>query len=172
MVVCRILGLTKTHRLPNDVTCSEHQYYKNKPIALIWPWIQFLDVAIFVVLWVYVPLMVGFTVVCDRFVPDILVELMIDVKDDKLHEKLVGRLILRMKPQSAIVFLLDVNEAIASRRKLDIPNLRYLTCRRNNYRKISHYLGIPSVDAEQPFIRVHQHIIKQIETLNIIKMTL
>jgi thymidylate kinase len=147
------------------MSCSEHRYYKNKPIALIWPWIQLSDLIVFVGLRVYVPLWRGFTVVCDRFVHDILVEIMADVSDNKLYDKLVGRLILGLKPRSAAVFLLDVDEKTSLRRKQDIPNLTYLTRRRNSYQLITHHLGVPIVDAEQPFICVHKHLVEQINGL-------
>lgn len=159
MVICHILGLTETHRLPNEVTCSEHQYYRNKPVALIWPWIQFLDLALFVFLQVYVSLLLEFTVVCDRFVYDILVEIMADINDNKLYHKLIGRLILRLKPRSAVVFLMDVDEITAFRRKCDVPNLRYLTRRRNDFRLIAQHQNIPIINANQPFFLVNKEII-------------
>lgn len=163
MVICRMLGLTETHRLPNEVTCSEHQYHRNGPIALIWPWVQFLDLAIFVTLRVYIWLWQGFTVVCDRFIYDALVELMADTGDERLHEKLVGRLILKLKPKLNMVFLLDVDETVAFRRKLDLPNLSYLVRRRRNYYLIANHLHIPIINAERPFYLVHKEIIKQLE---------
>lgn len=165
MILCRVLGLTKTHYLTNDSAVSEHRYYDNKSVSLIWPWIQFLDIFIFVNLRVNLPLWGGFNVVCDRFVPDILVELMTDVNDDKLYKKLVGRLILRLMPRSLTVFLLDVDEKIAWLRKNDVPELRYLTRRRNEYRLISQDLKIPMVNAEGPFGFVQRYLLAQIDGL-------
>jgi thymidylate kinase len=166
MVICRILGLTETHRLPNEMTCSEHQYYRNKPVALIWPWVQFLDLALFVFLQVYVSLLFEYTVVCDRFVYDILVEIMADVNDNKLHHKLIGRLILRLKPRSAVVFLMDVDEMTAFRRRYDVPNLRYLTRRRNDFRLIAEHQNIPIINANQPFFLVHKEITQQLKVVS------
>jgi thymidylate kinase len=163
VVICRVLGLTEIHRLPNKVICSEHQYYRNKPVALIWPWVQFLDLAFFVFLRVYGPLKIGFTVVCDRFTHDSLVELMVDVRDEKLDEKLVGQLMLKLKPESSKVFLLDVNESFAFRRKLDLPNLNYLVQRKRKYYSIANHLHIPIIDAERPLLVVHKEIINRLE---------
>lgn len=165
MAFCRVLSLTDTHRVANEATCSEHQYYKNKAVALLWPWVQVMDLVFFTILRVYLPLWRNFTVVCDRFVQDILVEIMADVDDNQLHKKLVGLPILRLKPRSAMVFLLDVNEAIALRRKHDVPNLRYLTRRRNNYRLISRDLKIPIVRAQGSFGCVHKQLVGMIHGL-------
>jgi thymidylate kinase len=102
--------------------------------------------------------MAGFTVVCDRFVYDNLVEVMVDINDSKLHEKLVGRLILKLTPKSSLQFFLDADEKTVFLRKQDIPNLRYFTCRRNNYRLISRDLNIVTVDAEGSFECIQKHL--------------
>jgi len=81
-----------------------------RPVALTWPWVQFIDPMFFTILRVYLPPWRNFTIVCDRFVHDILVEIMANVNDNQLHEKLVGLSILRLRPKSAMVFLLDANE--------------------------------------------------------------
>jgi hypothetical protein len=88
---------------------------------------------------------------------------MADVNDNKLYHKLIGRLILRLKPRSAVVFLMDVDEMTAFRRKYDVPNLRYLTRRRNDFRLIAAHQNIPIINADQPFFLVHKEIIKQLK---------
>ena len=74
--------------------------------------------------------MMGLTVICDRFTPDNLVELMADIRDEKLHKKLVGHIMLRLVPHSSEVFFLDVGESYASQRKNDLPNIDYLVLRK------------------------------------------
>lgn len=158
MVICRVLGLTETHHLQNGMTVSEHRYYLNKPVALIFPWIQFLDLSVFVFSRVYLAVFLGFTVVCDRFVYDILSELMADVNDDTLDRRIIGRLILGLKPRHASVFLLDVDEVTALRRRPDVPNLRYLTKRRNNLRLIAEHVNIQVINANQPSLVVQKQL--------------
>jgi thymidylate kinase len=165
MIVCRALGFTKTHHLAKGLDISEHQYYKNKLISLIWPWVQFLDAIMIVNLRTKLLLWRGFTVVCDRFIPDILVELMMDVNDDRLHKKLVGRLMLRIVPKSAIAILLQVDEKTAWRRKIDVPEMEYLRRRRIGYQLISHSLRIPIVNAEGPIPSVQRQVISIVDEL-------
>lgn len=161
MLICRILGLTETHHLQNGLTVSEHQYHLNKPVALISPWIQFLDLSFFVFVRVYLAVFLGFTVVCDRFVYDILAEIMADVNDDTLDRRIIGRLILGLKPKYAAVFLLDLDEVTALRRRRDVPNLKYLTKRRNNLRLIAEHLNIKIINANQPFLAVQKQLNQQ-----------
>ncbi|MGA3192910.1 MAG: hypothetical protein ABSD73_10435 [Candidatus Bathyarchaeia archaeon] len=159
MVICRMLGLTETRYLSNRLIFSEHQYHRNRPVALVWPWIQLMDLALFVFMQVYMSLLFGFAVVCDRFIYDILVEIMVDVDDEELHHKRIGQLILHLKPRSAIVFLIDVDEMTAFERKCDVPDLKYLTRRRNDFRLIAESQNIPILNANQPFFLVHKEII-------------
>ncbi len=162
MILCRVLDLTKTYYLANGFTCSVHEYYKNKPAAYIWPWIRFIDLFFSVGLRVYVPMKAGFTVVCDRFVPDNLVELMVDVADDRLYKKFVGRLFLHLIPNSSKLLLLDVNESLAFRRKQDLPNIDYLVQRKHKYYLVADELQIPIISAEQSFCTVSGEIVKHL----------
>jgi len=166
MALCRLLGYTQIHNLPGGQICAEHHYYKNKAIATMWPWIRLVDLMIFTLLRVYIALWQGFIVVCDRFVHDTLVETMVDTHSFNLHRKLVGRLILRLKPQCAEVFLLDIDEATALRRKKDIPHSGYLSLRRKSYRLIAAALRIPIVDTEMPYVLVHRNLVKRLAGRN------
>ena len=163
LIICRLLGLTKTHRLRGTVTCSEHQFYKNKPVALIWSWIQFLDLTFLVSLRVYIPLIMGLTVVCDRFTPDNLVELMTDIRDEKLYKKFFGHMMLRLIPHSSQVFFLDVNESYAFQRKNDLPNIDYLVLRKRKYHLIANEYHIPIINAERSVSMVQEEIIARVE---------
>jgi hypothetical protein len=87
---------------------------------------------------------------------------MVDVNDETLHKKLVGRLLLKLKPSISKFFLLDVHESFAFRRKNDLPNLDYLVQRRRKYLLIADELRIPIINAERPFLVVHNEIIGNI----------
>lgn len=174
MTACRLLGLTEVNTVADGTAVSEHEYYKNRPVALVWPWVQLAD------LLVLVPLSLRLqharlqhwtrlTLICDRFVPDTLVEVMADVRDARLPDKLVGRLILRTIPHSATMIFLDIAEETAARRKLDVPHLKYLTLRRRLYRILSNYLDIQTIYADGQFSSVHNSIMQRIDALAIIE---
>lgn len=167
MFLCNKLGYTENHVLPGKIVCQEHQYYRNKALAFVWPWIQLLDLAVLVFTRVYLPVWRGITVVCDRFIYDTLVELMADTNDNKLYKKTVGKLILSLKPKFALVIRLNVNAQTAFDRKNDVPDVRFLRVRRNNYQIISSQLKLETVDAEQPFDAVHQKIMQNIGTVQL-----
>jgi len=158
MIICRMLGFTRIHNLPNGLAIPEHQYYRNRPISSIWPWIQFLDAFTLVNLRVKVPLWRGFTIVCDRFVPDILVDLMTDVNDNRLYEKLIGRLMLRLTPRHSLFVSLRVSEKTAWTRKDDIPGLMYLSRRKEGYHLLTNHLRTQVIDTEESIFSVQQRL--------------
>lgn len=164
MALCRGVGLTEVRRLSNKATCIEHHYYRNRAAALVWPWVRLFDLVILVLLRVYVPVWCGFVVVCDRFICDALVELMLDVKDDSLHEKPAGRLIVSLRPKWTVEVLLDVDEEVALQRRCDIPNRTYLVSRRHDYHLVANHLHIPMVNAERPFSVVHKEIVERLRS--------
>jgi thymidylate kinase len=160
MIVCRVLGLTTIHHLKNGLAVSEHKYFENEAISEIWPWVQFLDAAIFVNLIVRPLLWRGLTVVCDRFIPDIVVDLMVDSNDDELHRSLPGRLMFRLMPRSLLLVCMDVDEKTALRRKNDVIGIGNLRLKRNYYQILSDYLEVPTLNAEEPFVLVQQQLVE------------
>jgi len=168
MVFCRILGLTVIQHASNGKTFSEHRYYKNRVVTMIWPWLQLIDLIFMITLRVYLPLWIGFFLVCDRFIHDLVVDVMSDVHQDDLHKKFVGRLALKLTPKSAIVFLFDVEEpCIAFRRKTDLPNLMYLATRRRLYHLIAADLRIPILRTGKSIDLVQKDLARLLETKGI-----
>jgi thymidylate kinase len=158
MFIFNRLGFTKNHKLANNIVCNEHQYFKSKAISFIWPWIQLLDLAILTLSKVDFPAGNGKNVVCDRFVYDTLVELMVDTNDGALYKKTVGKLIISLKPKNAMVVRLDIDSALAFSRRDDVPNLHFLKVRRQYYDVISKSLSVKTVDAARPFDVVSSEI--------------
>jgi thymidylate kinase len=166
MALCRILGLTEVHHLRNGVTCTEHRYYRNKAVATIWPWIQLVDAVIVLAFMVYIPIMRGSVLVCDRYVHDLLVDLMADTGNSDLHIRMVGRLMLKLVPRGSLTFVLDADEDTILKRKSDIPSMQYLRRRRQLYRLIANYLDLPSVNCSQPFDAVHTALVRLIRQVS------
>jgi thymidylate kinase len=158
MFFCNKLGYTQNHVLPNKIVCQEHQYYRNRALTLVWPWIQLFDLAVLVLSRVYLPVWRGTTVVCDRFIYDTLVELMADTDDRELYRKTAGKLILSLKPAFALIIRLNVKAQMAFERKNDVPDVRFLRVRRDNYEIIGRQFKIKTINAEQPFDFVHHEI--------------
>lgn len=152
-----ILHFTKTVCVPDKQIQSEHKY-NVKPVALVWPWVRLVDLIIWIIWQVYIPIWRGSVVICDRFIHDILVDTMIDINNLRLYNALVGQLILKLIPSFSMVVMLDISEATASQRKNDITHLEYLVVRRRLYHEIAFYLKIPIINTDKPFNLVHKDL--------------
>ena len=163
MFICNRLGYTMNHRLPSGMICQEHQYYKNKALAFIWPWIQLIDLSVLVFIRVYLPVWQGTMVVCDRFVPDTLVEVMTDTDDPKLASKTAGKMFLALKPSFASIIRLDASSQTAFYRKNDVPDVSILRVKRCNYEVVSKQFNLRTVKTENSFEVVHRNIMKMVD---------
>ena len=113
------------------------------------------------------PVWRGKAVVCDRFVHDTLAEVMTDIGDRTLLSKTAGKMYLSLKPSFAFVVRLDVSAQTAFSRKHDVPDVRFLRVRRENYDVLSSQLNLRIVDAEQPFETVHQSIMQDLGSFHL-----
>jgi len=62
----------------------------NKVSVRLWPWLFTLDAFIYSIFKIKARIILGYTVLCDRFIPDILVDLMCETKDYRASETYGG----------------------------------------------------------------------------------
>jgi len=98
----------------------------------------------------------------DRFLHDILVDVMIDIGDAQFYHSFVGQLMLRLVPKKAAIILFDVDEQISLQRKFDIPSLGYVSLRRKYYHELAQHLGIPKINTDYSFHQVHKILVESI----------
>lgn len=91
---------------------------RNK-LSAIWLFLLFVDFQIRTTLRIRTKLASKKIVVCDRYVFDLLMELILC----GLHSERFGKLILRTVPSPSLTFLMDVPETVASKRRNSSPNL-------------------------------------------------
>jgi dTMP kinase len=128
-----------------------------------------LDYGIQLLFKVRLPLLLGKTVICDRYVYDTLVDFVADFRlsGDKIAQLFsIPPLDLFAKPD--LVFVLDLAESVASRRKGDATRgfLEYLTARRNLYLEIAKRFHASVLDASD-FQKVQQLITNTIESAGV-----
>ncbi len=158
--VCRLLGYTKWVTIQrSNIRVAERRFYLNKALAKLWPWFFVTDVFVHSFIHIIIPLRQGYLILCDRYVLDILVDLICDTKDISLLRRLPGRMLLSSVPKNSNFLLIDVDEKTAFERKPDIPNLDYLRERRVLYLKLASTLNIPVIDGKKKPMEMHQEII-------------
>ncbi|MEM3546197.1 MAG: hypothetical protein QXU47_06855 [Candidatus Bathyarchaeia archaeon] len=70
---------------------------------------------------VILPLLLGYVVVCDRYMLDTLVTLSYFLKDPKLISGVYAKLMVKLMPRDAILFYLDAETDVILQRKRDEP---------------------------------------------------
>lgn len=118
----------------SDYTIEKKRALKNPFLAqahTLAVWIDYLPQAFSRIV---IPLLSGRTVVCDRYVFDMVVnDLGVHLEYNARDIQLSLASIFRMLPEPDMVFLIDLPEKVALSRKDDVPHIDYLRERRNLY---------------------------------------
>lgn len=136
--------------------CENYNEYSNKKKKLfnqykftrrIYLNFLFLDYLLQLLFKIKFPMLLGKTVVCDRYVYDtVITDMAVDMnlRMDEVFS-LVNRCFL-IVPKPSITFLVDVYEETAYNRKDDVPSLEYLTDRRSLYLQLAEHYGMIVLD--------------------------
>lgn len=157
LAYCRLVGLT-IYEMHGDERIGRHEFYRSKLISFLYPWILFIDMIPMYIAKIFLPMRFGYTVVCDRFIYDTFVDLMIDLKDDEIQERFVGKLFLRLIPKNTKVILLDLNESIIRNRRRDLVNDHSLEIRREMYLMMANKFKVPIVNNAKEIKEVEKEI--------------
>jgi len=131
-------------------------------LRTVFPWVLLVDTALAAFFHISLPLWRGKTIVCERYVLDILVDLSLALKDLDFHKKKPGSLYLRLLPRIAPILMLDLESSAIRFRRPDLNSDRRLDSRLDAYRKLAADLKIPSITTEVPLHDVHRKIVRSI----------
>jgi thymidylate kinase/predicted nucleotidyltransferase len=143
----------------------EHGYWdfrRSWLMSVIFPWALWLDTFLVAARKVYLPLLLGRSVVCDRFVADILVDLMLALKDPDFFCRTPGRFFLGLLPSGAQVVVLDIETDLARHRSPDLCGDRTHPQRRQAYLRLAERLGWPVVTNAQPLETVSAELYEKL----------
>jgi len=105
LAFCRLVGLTWYE--PDDSRVGYHEFYKSVFISWLFIVLTFLDTLGASIFCVYIPAFIfGKTVICDRWVPDILVDLSVDTRKTLLPSVFWVKFFLLLVPRKARCFVL------------------------------------------------------------------
>lgn len=82
---------------------------------------------------VRLPLFFGKSVICDRYIYDALVDFIMEFKYPKEKTQKTLKILSSLTPKPDLIFLVDLPEEVAYKRKKDIPSISYLSKRRKMY---------------------------------------
>jgi hypothetical protein len=106
-------------------------------LRVVFPWLLLLDAALFSIGKVYLPLWLGNTIVCERFVLDTLVDLSLALKDLRFPSHHPGKLYPALLPGKATIVFLDLDTETIRERRPDLHGDRRLEARLETYRQLA-----------------------------------
>ena len=116
LALCRVIGLTR-YVHADGCRFGVWRFYRSRLLRKATPIAMLVDAWLFSTIRVRLRLMLGETLVCDRYVHDTLVDLMLGTREPEMDRSLVGRCFLRLVPRNAEVFVVDAPpETIIERR--------------------------------------------------------
>jgi thymidylate kinase len=122
------------------------------------PWTLLADALLAAIYRVAIPLWLGNTIVCERFVLDMLVDIAVAIGDDSLHHRLPGRLYPRLVPRGAASIVLDLDAAAIRERRADLRSDRRLEARLGMFRRLSADRSLRILSSTMPVAELSRRI--------------
>lgn len=97
LVYCRLRGLSSG---------KQWYFYKSLFISWLFPRVLLFDTLVMSIIKIYIPMALGKTVICDRYVYDILVDLEIATSNGQLHKWAIGGMYKGLIPTGSSIVLL------------------------------------------------------------------
>jgi hypothetical protein len=129
-------------------------------LCKVFPWVLLADATLAALWHIYLPLWAGSSIVCERFVLDMLVDLSIACGNSSICRSTLGNFFINLIPLEADVFVLDLDESSIRSRRMDLRYDHKLVERLEAY----HYLtahcdfvqisSLPSVEHVNKIIRL------------------
>lgn len=138
-----------------------HGYWdfrRSRLLRTLLPWVLLVDAALAALGQVYLPLWLGQTIVCERFVLDLLVDLVVGFADPDLPRRWPGRLYPYLLPLKAAIVMLDLEADTIRARRADLRVDRRLEARLEAFRLMAQDQGLALLSSQPPVPEVSQRI--------------
>jgi thymidylate kinase len=130
----------------------------------VFPWVLLADAFLAALSRIYLPLLRGETIVCERFALDMLADLMVATQDESYHRSLPGRGFIRLIPRNAQLVVLDLDADTARNRRMDLSFDHRLEARLEAYQAIARDLKITKItvlSSALPIQAVQENILNE-----------
>lgn len=133
-------------------------------LSRIWGIIELVSILPWIITKIYLPKLLGFTVIADRYVPDTLVYLTYWLEKDFLRS-FSAKVLFLFIPRSAVLIHLDAElEVLSKRLKYDTATKDYLLFQRKLYTNVAKILGAVTVSTSKSDVNeTFQRILKILE---------
>lgn len=166
LAIARLMGLSEVKTLESDGKIGYHYFERSKTISILYPIFLFIDTLVFNTIKIYIPIkLFKKTIVCDRFVYDTIVDLMVSTRNYEIYKSKIGELFLSLIPKDSKVIMLVTDEEILKKRREDVMHDNTLNLRIKLYKKLAGEFGIPMIDARLPMEEVRKSLMRTLKLL-------
>jgi thymidylate kinase len=122
------------------------EFKKSQFLRLFFPWTLFLDTILAATFKIYIPLLLGKTIVCERFVIDILADLMVAFDDSNLYNYFPYKWFIRLLPKHSCVVMLELDRDSIISRRTSLQFDRNLDKRLDAFHQLNSKYKIPCIE--------------------------
>lgn len=129
----------------------------------LWRLIEFVSVVPLIMTRVYIPLSLGYAVVAERYIVDVVVTVSRIVDDPKFIESTLSKVILRFVPKNArMIYLYADYDSILERRREEVHSREFIEFQIQHYDILARRLGYPKICTSNKTIAQTQALIRQV----------
>ena len=150
LAYARIMGYSWVEELPDGKKIGYHNFSASILLKTLYPLFLLIDSFLYILFKLYIPTWLSRkNFICDRFVYDTIVDLMVAFNDESILSTFVGRSFLSLVPKSMKTILLLCNEGELRIRRSDVLFDKKLDKKIEYYNIIADLLNIPKINAAQ-----------------------
>ncbi|MGD9131071.1 MAG: hypothetical protein PVH73_05805 [Candidatus Bathyarchaeota archaeon] len=158
LAYARIMGFTEVEKVTEERFVRHYQFYESRFLSKFYPISLFIDTLISTFLRVNLQLLLGKVVICDRFIYDTFVHLMMTLRNPALMHGKIARLYFRLMPKNNIVIVLRTKQLIAMHRREDLIEEKYWNYKAKLYEMIAQELNLLMIDTDGSINSVHRKL--------------
>lgn len=137
-------------------------FSKSWLLRVFFPWAYLLDAWLASILFVAIPMRMGVSLVCERYVLDMAIDLAVALRQEHFLAGLPARWMLALLPAHASVFLLDLDVETLLLRRPALAHDRNLGMKLHLYRRLAELQGFPLLSGREFAEMLTCHIWQQV----------
>ena len=141
-----IFARFRGHSWHENTNGFNHGYWDFRSSLLLrtfFPWTMLIDAILASIGKIFIPILVGRTIICERYVLDMLIDMSMAIGDCHIHQRLPGRFFLYLIPPASNIFILDLGIESIHHRRSDLMADHRLQLRLDTFNKFAKDLSIP-----------------------------
>lgn len=150
------------HEVTGEV---DHGYWNFRGSWLmrqVFPRVLFIDAVAASVFKVYLPLKLGYTIVCERYVLDMMVDLSIATQNSHFYSDGLD-CFLKLLPEDALVIGMDAPESVVLARRPDLQHDRQIGMKISAYKVLFQSLEFQIIETRNTVEQVYKQVLDLVE---------